>query len=87
MATNEIKVAVDLDEVAKACAMIREAGRQLAESLKCVESANTEPWVIYSPLGRHHLVTYVDDRNQIRHCTEDLSVPESWRKLYVEKRA
>lgn len=87
MATSEIRVSVDEEAVARAAATIREAGRQLAEQLQYMQALAVEPWRFYSPAHQENLVSYLDDRNQVRHCREDMDVPESWRKIYLEKKA
>ncbi len=87
MATSEIRVSVDEDAVARAAATIREAGRQLAEQLGRLEGYAVEPWEIYSPVHECTLTAYLDDYNQIRHVKQEVAnVPESWRKLYVQKK-
>lgn len=84
MATSEIKVSVDEEAVARAAATIREAGRQLA---RFAQALAVEPWMFYSPAHECNLLSYLDDRNQVRHCKPDMVVPDSWRKIYVEKKA
>lgn len=87
MATSEIRVSVDEEAVARAAATIREAGRQLAEQLQYMQALAVEPWRFYSPAHQENLVSYLDDRNQVRHCREGIDVPDTWRKIYVEKKA
>lgn len=87
MASHEIRVSLDEEAVARAAATIREAGKQLSESLKLAQALAVEPWMFYSPAHECNLLSYLDDRNQVRHCKPDLVVPDSWRKIYVEKKA
>lgn len=102
MATSEIRVSVDEEAVARAAATIREAGRQLAEALQFAQALAVkpstfalqyaqalavEPWRFYSPAHQENLISYLDDRNQVRHCREAMVVPDTWRKIYVEKKA
>jgi threonyl-tRNA synthetase len=87
MAVHEIQVSVDEEAVARAAATIREAGRQLAEALGGIEAMAVESWRFYSPAHECNLTSYLDDRNQVRHVLPDVQVPESWRMLYVQKRA
>jgi hypothetical protein len=86
MATQEVKVTVDQEAIVRAAAVLREAGKQLAETLERAESLGAEPWRLYPHDGRV-LSSYVDDHNQVRHCEEGVPLPATWRKLYVEKRA
>jgi predicted HAD superfamily Cof-like phosphohydrolase len=83
---HEIKVSVDEDAVARAAATIREAGKQLHETLGRLEGYAVEPWEIYSPVHECTLTAYLDDYNQIRHVKPEVNVPESWRKIYVQKK-
>jgi len=86
MATSEIKVSVDEDAVARAAATIREAGRQLAESIGRLEFSAVEAWAIQTPEGVQGC--YVDDANQEHWVLIGFTpVDPSWRKLYVQKRA
>lgn len=81
MASNEIKISVDEEAVARAAATIREAGRQLAETIGKLEGYAVEPWTIETPHGR--LIGYVDDANQEHWVNEDQPQPTHYRKLYV----
>lgn len=87
MAQAEIRVSVDEEAVARAAATIKEAGRQLAEALQFAQALAVEPWRFYSPAHQENLISYLDDRNQVRHCREAMAVPDTWRKIYVEKKA
>lgn len=90
MASNEIKISVDEESVARAAATIREASRQLAESIGRLGGSAVEPWTIETPKARLRCYVYVDDENQDHWVPADGSgVPPdpSWRRLYVEKRA
>jgi len=47
-----------------------------------------EPWAFFSPSHDGDVVSYLDDRNQIRHVPVKrmTEVPRAWRRLYVEVR-
>ncbi len=84
MASNEIRVSVNEESVARAAATIREAGRQLAETIGRLESYAVEPWTIDAPQGK--LIGYLDDTNQEHWVHENQAAPTGYRRLYVEKR-
>jgi hypothetical protein len=91
VSTPEIRVSVDEEAVARAAATIREAGRQLAETMGRFEAMAVEPWIIDTPNGR--MAGYVDDQNQEHWLptdwllVEDVPVSSGLRKLYVQKRS
>lgn len=90
MASNEIKVSVDDESVARAVAILRAAGRQLAETIGklegyAFEGYAVEPWTVETPQGT--LCGYVDDANQEHWVAVGKFIPAAYRKLYVEKRA
>ena len=45
-----------------------------------------EPWAFHDPRQRVDVVTYVDDRNQLRHVptTRAGEVPRHWRRVWLE---
>lgn len=47
-----------------------------------------EPWAFHSPHDRCDVVSYVDDRNQVRHVpvTRATEVPKAWRRVWLEPR-
>jgi len=86
MASNEIRVILDQEAVARAAATLREAGRQLSESLKFAQALAVEPWTIEAPYGGT-LTAYVDEYNQERWVPVNQVPAAGLRRLYVDKRA
>jgi hypothetical protein len=100
MADRSIRLTVDKEAIAalatewqKAFTGALEALREIQEAARqteaIVRSSAVEPWTFYSAAHECNLISYLDDRNQVRHVPDKsgYTVPESWRRLYVEKKA
>ena len=85
MSTAPIKIEFDTEAMEKFRASMEQIRESIQQNLAGFARLNVQPWQIDTPQGP--LVSWLDDRNQVRHTAPDYAAPDSWRRLYVERKA